>query len=74
MTLHAIPENHKFLHWHKHFIDTPTDDLGESFIYRRKDQKSIKNRIILILESYFPNFFSFLKKNITKYFFKQSHY
>ena len=74
MTLHAIPENHQFLHWHKHYIDTPTDDLGDSLIYRRKDQKLIRNRIVLIIESYFPNLFHLLKKKIAQYIFNQKHY
>ena len=74
MTLHAIPENHQFLHWHKHYIDTPADDLGDSLIYRRKDQKLIRNRIVLIIESYFPNLSYLLKKKIAQYIFKQKHY
>jgi len=74
MTLHAIPENEKFLHWHKHCIDTPVDDLGRSFIYRRKDQKLLINRLILLFESGFPNFFYFLKKTIAKIVFQQKHY
>ena len=62
ITLHAISEKDKFLHWHKHFIETPVDDLEESFIYRRKDQKLLLNRFILFMESYFPNLFYLLKK------------
>ena len=74
ITLHAIPEKDKFLHWHKHFIETPVDDLGESLIYRRKDQKFFYNRFILFMESYLPNLFYFLKKNIIKLIYKQKHY
>ncbi len=74
ITLHSIPSNEKYLQWHKRFINTPVDDLGESFIYRRKDQKLFINRFILFFEEHFPNFFYFLKKNIIKIFFKQEHY
>ena len=74
ITFHAIPENSKFLHWHKHFIDTPTDDLGNSIIYRRKDQKFLINRIILLFESHMENITYFVKKIISKYIFKQKHY
>ena len=74
ITLHAIPANERFLHWHKHFIKTPVDDLDESFIYRRKDQKLFINRIILFCESNFPNLFYFLKKIIIKIIYKQRHY
>lgn len=74
ITFHAIPNNHKFLHWHKYYINTPYDDLGRTNIYRRKDQNLLKNRLILYFETIFPNFFYFLKKNISKYLFNQKHY
>ena len=74
ITLHAIPFEENYLHWHKRLIDTPVDDLGESFIYRRKDQKLFINRFILFFEENFPNLFYFLKKNFIKIFFKQEHY
>ena len=74
ITLHAIPENHKFLHWHKNFIETPVDDLGNVFIYRRKDQNIFKNRIIFFIESNFPKIFYWLKNNYIKLVHKQSHY
>ena len=74
ITLHAIPEKDRFLHWHKHFIDTPVDNLGESYIYRRKDQKLFFNRFILFLEANFPKLFYSLKKNIIKLIYKQNHY
>ena len=74
ITLHAIPENHKFLHWHKHFIETPADNLGNALIYRRKDQNLLKNKLILLIESNFPKLFYWLKKNYIKIIHKQSHY
>ena len=74
ITLHAIPKNERFLHWHKHYLYTPVDDLGESYIYRRKDQKKFLNRLILFFESYFPKIFYFLKKSIVKLIYKQKHY
>lgn len=74
ITLHAIPANEKFLHWHNHFIKTPVDDLVESFIYRRKDQKLFLNRVILFFESNFPNILYSVKRIIIKIFYKQKHY
>ena len=74
ITLHAIPENHKFLHWHKDFIETPVDDLGNVLIYRRKNQNVLKNRIIFFVESNFPKIFYWLKNNYIKIIHKQSHY
>ena len=74
ITFHALPINHKFLHWHKHFIDTPYDDLGNAVIYRRKNQNLLKNQIILFFESNFSNFFYWLKNNMIKLIYKQTHY
>jgi len=47
ITMHAIPESHKFLQLHSRLINVPTDDLGSSLVYRPKDQKKFKNRLIL---------------------------
>ena len=69
ITFHALPINHKFFHWHKHFIDTPYDNLGNVVIYRRKNQDILKNRIILFIESNFPNIFYWLKRNVIKFIY-----
>ena len=66
ITIHAIPESHKFLQFHSRKIDVPTDDLGCSLIYRPKDQIKFKNRLILATESYFPNIFYWIKKQAIK--------
>ena len=70
ITMHAIPETHKFLQLHSRKIDVSTDDLGNSLVYRPKDQSKLKNRLILKFESHFPTFFYWLKtkaiKNLVK--------
>ena len=66
ITMHAIPESHKFLQLHSRLIDVPTDNLGSSLVYRPKDQKKFKNRLILATESYFPNIFYWIKKKAIK--------
>ena len=66
ITMHAIPESHKFLQFHSRLINVPTDDLGSSLVYRPKDQKKFKNRLILATESYFPNIFYWMKKKAIK--------
>ena len=66
ITMHAIPESHKFLQLHSRLINVPTDDLGSSLVYRPKDQKKFKNRLILATESYFPNIFYWMKKKAIK--------
>ena len=74
ITLHGIPEKHKFLHWHKNFIETPVENLGNALIYRRKDQNLFKNRLIFFVETQFPKLFYWLKNNYIKIIHKQSHY
>ena len=66
ITMHAIPESQKFLQLHSRLIDISTDDLGDSLIYRPKDQAKFKNRLILTTESYFPNIFYWIKKKAIK--------
>ena len=66
ITMHAIPESHKFLQLHSRLINVPTDDLGSSLVYRPKDQKKFKNRLIHATESYFPNIFYWMKKKAIK--------
>ena len=66
ITMHAIPESHKFLQLHSRLINVPTDDLGCSLIYRPKDQIKFKNRLVLATESYFPNIFYWIKKKAIK--------
>jgi len=66
ITMHAIPAKRKFLQFHTRKIDLPTDDLGNSLIYRPKDQSRFSNRLILKIETYFPNIFYWLKKKIIK--------
>jgi len=74
ITFHALPIEHKFYHWHKHFIETPYDDLGNVVIYRRKNQSLLKNRIVLFFESHFSGIFYWLKNKVIKLFYKQAHY
>ena len=71
ITMHAIPESHKFLQLHSRLIDVPTDDLGSSLIYRPKDQSKFKNRLVLATESYFPGIFYWIKKQAIKSLIKR---
>ena len=72
ITLHAIPESHKFLQFHSRKMDLQTDDLGNSVIYRPKDQSKFKNKLILKIESDFPKLFYWLKKKAIKVLVKNS--
>ena len=66
ITMHAIPENQKFLQFHSRKMDLQTDDLGNSLIYRPKDQSKFKNRLVLKIETHFPSFFYWVKKKAIK--------
>ena len=66
ITMHAIPETHKFLQLHSRKIDVSTDDLGNSLVYRPKDQSKFKNKLVLAIESRFPGIFYWLKKQAIK--------
>jgi phytanoyl-CoA hydroxylase len=72
ITMHAIPENKKFLQFHSRKIDVPTNDLGNSLIYRPKDQRKFKNRLILAIETNFPTIFYKLKKLAIKSLIKNN--
>ena len=74
ITIHAIPENHEHLQWHKNLIKTPSDDLGNVLIYRKKDQNILKNRFIFFIESYFPGFFYWFKNNYIRIVHKQTYH
>ena len=66
ITMHAIPQSHKFLQFHSRKIDVPTDDLGNALIYRPKDQSKFKHQLVLTIESRFPGIFYWLKKQAIK--------
>ncbi len=74
ITLHAIPSKERHLQWHSRFINMELDDLGNSLIYRSKDQALFFNKFILFFESHLPLIFYFFKKIVAKVVFKQSHY
>ena len=72
ITLHAIPKSHLFLEYHARKRNLQTDDLGNSVIYRPKDQSKLINRLILNFETYFPSFFYWLKRNAIKALIKKN--
>ena len=48
-------------------MDLQTEDLGNSTVYRPKDQSKLMNRLILKIESNFPTLFYWLKKKVIKF-------
>ncbi len=70
ITMHAIPSSDKFLQFQIRKTTLKTEDLGNSYIYRPKDQSKFNNRLVLKVESIFPNLFYWLKKKIIKILIK----
>ena len=68
ITFHAIPETHKFLQFQTRIKSIKTNDLGESLIFRPKDQSKLINRMIFRIEATFPKAFNFLKKKLISFF------
>ena len=64
--MHAIPSSDKFLQFQIRKTTLKTEDLGNSYIYRPKDQSKFKNRLILTIESRFPGIFYWLKNQAIK--------
>jgi len=62
ITMHAIPETHKMMQFHSRKIKASGEDLGNSLIYRPKDQSKFINKLVLLIESTFPKFFYWIKK------------
>lgn len=67
ITFHAIPESHKFLQFQSIIKNINTSDLGNSLIYRHKNQSKFFNRIIFNFESSFPKIFYYIKNNLIKF-------
>ena len=68
ITFHAIPETHKFLQFQSRIKNIKTNDLGESLIFRPKDQSKLTNRMIFRAEATFPKAFNFFKKKLISIF------
>ena len=66
ITMHAIPGTHKLIQFHSRKIDVPSDDLGNSLIYRPKDQSKFKNKLTFAIECNFPSIFYWLKNQAIK--------
>tara|TARA_S200000501_G_scaffold353461_1_gene373269 strand:- start:121 stop:1125 length:1005 start_codon:yes stop_codon:yes gene_type:complete len=72
ITMHAIPESHKFLQFHSRKMELPTDNLINSVIYRPKDQSKFQNRLVLGVETHFPGIFYWLKNKAVKFLVKNN--
>jgi len=70
ITCHVIPQEKSLLQLQTRLIRLPADKVNETYVTRPKDLSRLKNRAILFLESYFPSFFYWLKKQAILFFIK----
>jgi phytanoyl-CoA hydroxylase len=71
ITCHAIPRSRKYLQMHTRILDLRGDDIGGTEVHRPKDLMSLKNRLILFVESTFPRQFYWLKKRAIVFVIKR---
>lgn len=71
ITCHAIPNKKKFLQLQTRLIDLATDVVNRVNLYRPKDLARARNRLILWIESRFPHFFYWLKRQAIVFMLKQ---
>jgi phytanoyl-CoA hydroxylase len=62
ITCHAIPKSRRFLQLQTRAVDIKTDSLNGAEIFRPKDLRSLKNRLVLGIESTFPTPFYWAKR------------
>jgi phytanoyl-CoA hydroxylase len=61
VTCHAIPNSRMFLQWQVRRLSLRTDDVDGTQIYRPKDLRSLKNRLVFQFETRFPATFYWAK-------------
>lgn len=67
ITCHAIPASRRFLQHQYRLMDLKTESVGGTLIYRPKDLRLMRNKLVFALESHFPAAFYKAKKAAVKY-------
>jgi len=70
ITCHAIPSSRLFLHHQILLWDVVTDTVNGTKIFRPKDLRELKYRLIFQFESRFPSLFYWAKRTAVKQLFK----
>jgi phytanoyl-CoA hydroxylase len=74
VTCHAIPNSRLFLQWQVRLKNLETDDVDGTRIYRPKDLRNLRNRLVFQFESTFPLMFYWAKRVAIKQLMKlKSH-
>lgn len=66
ITVHAIPSSHLFMQLQSRVLDVDTDVVNGVHLWRPKDQSKFLNKLILLVESYLPGPFYWLKRTVIK--------
>jgi phytanoyl-CoA hydroxylase len=66
ITCHAIPDSHRFLQLQTRIVPLDLDTVNGVRVHRPKDLARSRNRLILRLETTFPNTFHAVKKSMIK--------
>jgi phytanoyl-CoA hydroxylase len=62
ITCHAIPRSRMLLSWQTQLHDVATDEVNGTRVFRPKDLKELRNRLIFQVETHFPAFFYWAKR------------
>lgn len=73
ITCHAIPNAKKFLQLQTRTMDVPTEKINRVYMFKPKDLKRVKNKLVFFVESHFPAAFYWLKKHAIIYMVKHKH-
>lgn len=73
ITCHAIPNKKKFLQLQTRTFDLPTEKVNRAYMFKPKDLKKPKNKLVFFIESHFPGAFYWLKKRAIIYMVKRKH-
>jgi phytanoyl-CoA hydroxylase len=70
ITCHAIPNRKRFLQHQTRKIDLPTEVVNNTHLFKPKDLRITKNRLIFFVECHFPGLFYWLKKRAVLFVLK----
>lgn len=71
ITCHAIPRSHLFLSLQTRLLDVSTDEVNGTNVFRPKDLRALRNRLIFHVETNFPSFFYWVKLRAVKRLVRQ---
>jgi phytanoyl-CoA hydroxylase len=70
ITCHAIPRSRRFLQLQTRVLNLKSEVINGVDVYRPKDLRSIRNRLVFFMESRFPRAFYWLKNRAILYYIR----